>query len=250
MELYWTIFFFLIGMTFGSFFNVVGLRVPKSIPFTSDRSYCPHCKTKLKWFELIPVFSYIFLFGKCRTCKRRLSPLYPIVELMTGLLFAYSYVVFGFHVELFAAIVLISLLMIIFVTDFAYMVIPNKILLFFLPFVIVARIISPLTPWYDALIGGIVGFLLIAIIILVSNGGMGAGDMKLFGIIGMILGWQNTLLTFFLAALFGAVVGLVLIMFKIIKRKQPIPFGPYIVIGAIISYFYGKEIIMLYLTLL
>lgn len=249
MEIFWTIFLFVIGMTFGSFFNVVGLRVPKNIPFTTDRSYCPNCHTQLKWYELIPVFSYLLLFGKCRTCKNRISPLYPIIELITGLLFAYSYFVIGFEVELFAALIFMSLLMIIFVSDMRYMLIPNKILLFFLPFVILARIISPLTPWYDAIIGGVVGFGLIAIIILLSNGGMGAGDMKLFGIIGMILGWQNTLLTFFFAALFGAIIGGILLIFKMIKRKQPIPFGPYIVIGAIISYFYGKDIISLYLTL-
>src|SRR5690606_11082356 len=156
----------------------------------------------------------------------RISALYPIVEMMTGRLFAYRYVVYVFHDELVAAIVLISLLMICFVTDFTYMVVPNKIVLFFLEIVILTRFICLLIPWYDAVIGGIVGFLLIAIIILVSNGGMAAGDMNLFGIIGTILGWQNTLLTFFLAALFGAAVGLVLIMFKIITRKQPIPFGP------------------------
>lgn len=249
MELYWTIVLFMIGITLGSFFNVVGLRVPQNIPFTTDRSHCPNCDTQLKWFELIPVFSYIFLFGKCRTCKKKISSLYPIVELLTGILFSFSYVKLGFSTELLAAIIFISLLMIVVVTDISYMLIPNKILLFFLPLIIVARIISPLTPWYDAIIGGVVGFLLIAIIILVSNGGMGAGDMKLLGIIGIILGWQNTLLTFFFAALLGAIVGGMLLLFKIIKRKQPIPFGPYIVIGALISYFYGKDIISLYLSL-
>lgn len=250
MELFWAIVFFVFGITFGSFFNVVGLRVPKEIAFTTDRSYCPNCYHQLRWFELIPVLSYIIQIGKCRNCKQKISPIYPFVELLTGILYAYSYATFGFTVELFTAIVFISLLMIILVTDIAYMLIPNKILLFFLPLAIIARIISPLTPWYDAIIGAVVGFVLLAIIIIVSKGGMGAGDMKLFGVIGIILGWQNVLLTFFLASLFGAVIGIILIWAKVIKRRQPVPFGPYIVAGAIISYFYGNDIISAYLSLL
>ena len=144
----------------------------------------------------------------------------------------------------------ISLLIIIFVSDYNYMLIPNKILLFFLPIFIIARILIPLDPWYDAVVGAVVGYVLLAIIILVSNGGMGAGDMKLFGVMGFVLGWKNVLLTFFLAALFGAVIGGILMLAKKVKRGEPIPFGPFIVLGAIISYFYGDKLIDIYLSLL
>src|SRR5699024_3857592 len=126
---------------------------------------------------------------------------------------------------------------ILFVSDMTYMVIPNKILLFFLPFFILMRIISPITPWYDAIIGAIVGFLLIAFIILVSHGGMGAGDMKLFGVLGVVLGLKLTLLSFFMAAFLGALIGGIFMLVKKIKRKEPIPFGPYIVCGTLLSYF-------------
>lgn len=248
MELFYSIIFFLFGIVFGSFFNVVGIRVPKKIPFHNDRSYCPNCETQLRFYELIPVLSYVFQRGKCRTCQTKISFIYPFIELTTGLLFAFAFIYFGFQLELIVALLLISLLMIIFVSDIFYMLIPNKVLLFFLPLFIIARIFIPLDPWYDALIGAVVGYVLLAIIIIVSKGGMGAGDMKLFGVIGFALGWKNILLTFFLAALFGALIGGMLMLFKKVKKGEPIPFGPFIVLGALISYFYGDAMIEFYLS--
>ncbi|MEI3606049.1 prepilin peptidase [Pseudogracilibacillus sp. SE30717A] len=248
MVMYWIGMFFLFGIVLGSFFNVVGIRVPKRISFHQDRSFCPTCNNQLCWYELIPILSYLIQRGKCRNCKETISPIYPIIEIFTGLLFAFSYVQIGLKLELITALLLISMLMILFVSDLVYMVIPNKILVFFLPYFIIMRIISPLVPWYDAILGSVVGYLLIAIIILVSQGGMGAGDMKLFGVLGIILGWKQVLLTFFLAASLGAIIGGILLMLNKVKKKQPIPFGPYIVVGALISYFYGEEILIFYLS--
>lgn len=250
MEIYWACLFFLFGITFGSFFNVVGLRVPKKIPFSNDRSYCPTCNNQLKWYELIPIVSFFVQGGKCRNCSKRISFIYPTMEFSTGILFAYCYMKIGLQLELITALLFISMLIIIFVSDITYMLIPNKILLFFLPFFAVMRIISPLDPWYNTLIGAVVGFGLIAVIILASNGGMGAGDMKFFGVLGIVLGLGNVLLTFFIAALLGAVIGGILMALKKVNKKQPIPFGPYIVIGAIVSYFHGTQIIQLYLSFL
>lgn len=250
MDIFFIIILFLFGIVFGSFFNVVGIRVPKKVPFHNDRSYCPKCEQQLRFFELIPILSYIIQGGKCRKCQTKISFIYPFVEFMTGLLFAVSYYLIGFQLELIVALLFISLLMIIFVSDMYYMLIPDKILLFFLPIFIAARIFIPLTPWYDAIIGAVVGYVLLAVIIIVSKGGMGAGDMKLFGVIGFVLGWKNILLTFFLAALFGAVIGGAFMMAKKVNKGQPIPFGPFIVMGAIISYFYGQAIINFYLSFL
>src|SRR5690625_3649547 len=126
-DLYWIFIFFTVGIIFGSFFNVVGLRLPKQIPFHSGRSYCPSCKKQLYWYELIPVVSYMLQRGKCNGCKTTISPLYPIIEISTGILFAFSYTTFGFHVDFVIALLLISMLIIIFVTDIAYMLIPNKV---------------------------------------------------------------------------------------------------------------------------
>jgi len=140
--------------------------------------------------------------------------------------------------------------MILFVSDITYMIIPDKILLFFLPLFILMRIVSPLDPWYDAIIGALVGFFMIAIIIVLSRGGMGAGDMKLFGVLGIVLGWKNVFITFFIAAALGAVIGGLFMLFNKTSKKQPIPFGPYIGMGALISYFYGEQILTFYLSFL
>lgn len=250
MEIIYIIVFFLLGSIFGSFFNVVGLRVPKKISFATGRSACPTCEKTLSAHELIPIISFLIQRGKCRKCKTKISKIYPLTEFFTGILFALSYYKLGFSTELITALLLISMLMIIFVTDIKYMLIPNKVLLFFLPFLVVMRVITPLDPWHLSLSGAIVGYVLLAIIIIVSKGGMGAGDMKLFAVLGIVLGPYKVLLTFFLAALFGAIIGSILIWTKIIDKKQPIPFGPYIVLATIITYFYGDNIINVYLSLL
>lgn len=250
MELFYMITFFIFGTVFGSFFNVVGLRVPKKESFHRSRSYCPSCKKTLQFYELIPIISYVLQRGKCRNCQQSISPIYPVIELATGILFVLAYVQLGFTWELITALLLTSLLMIIFVSDIKYMLIPNKVLLFFLPFLIVMRIVVPLNPWYDAIVGAVIAFVLLAIIIIVSKGGMGAGDMKLFGILGIVLGLWKVLLTFFLAALFGAVIGGAFMLFNKVKRKQPIPFGPFIVLATFITYYWGDNIIDWYLKLL
>lgn len=250
MDITLMLFMFLLGLIFGSFFNVVGLRVPKGIPFSSDRSFCPSCKKQLVWYELIPVLSFIVQQRRCRKCKQTISFIYPMVELSTGLLFAFSYYKIGLTIELITVLLFVSMLMIILVSDINYMIIPNKVLLFFCPLFIGMRLIEPLDPWWSAFAGGLVAFLLVAIIILASRGGMGAGDMKLFGVLGLVLGIGKVLLTFFLACLLGAVIGMGLLSLKIIKRKQPIPFGPYIIVAAIISYFYGEGFMTWYMNLL
>lgn len=247
MDLAITLLIFIFGLIFGSFFNVVGLRVPKGIPFSNDRSFCPSCKKQLRWYELVPVLSFIWQQGKCKKCKQKISYIYPTIELLTGVLFAFSYYKIGFSIEWLTVLLFISMLMIVLVADINYMIIPNKVLLFFFPIFVGMRLIDPLEPWWSAYVGGLGAFLLIAIIIIASKGGMGAGDMKLFGVLGLVLGIGKVLLTFFIASLIGAIFGALLLSLKIIKRKQPIPFGPYIIIAALITYFYGDFFIDWYL---
>src|SRR5699024_6455906 len=214
LEIYVWFVFFLLGLVFGSFFNVVGLRVPIGISFVSGRSHCPTCYHRLHWLDLIPVLSFCWQKGTCRYCQAPVSVIYPAMELLTGVLFAYGYVKIGLTVELATALLLVSMLVIITVSDIAYMVIPNHILLFFLPLLFTFRLISPLDPWYDAFLGAVVGFVIIALIILISKGGMGAGDMKLFFVLGIVLGWKNILLTLFIAALLGSIFGVLLQFFR------------------------------------
>ena len=249
MTITYTVFFLILGLVLGSFYNVVGLRVPKKESIVFPGSHCTNCERQLSAVDLVPVLSYILLRGKCRTCKVHISPIYMIMELFTGFLFAFSYWQLGFSTELFVALLFVSLLIIITVSDMTYMLIPDKVLFFFLPFLLIGRFISPLEPWWDSLLGAVIGFGLLLLIAVVSKGGMGGGDIKLFLLIGLVLGTVNTFLTLFLAAVIGMVVGIVLLKMRNKGRKTPIPFGPSIALASIIIYFYGMQMMEWYMQL-
>ncbi|WP_431804701.1 prepilin peptidase [Halobacillus andaensis] len=245
------LFYFLItGLILGSFYTVVGMRVPKGELFKRNRSYCPECLVTLKWFELVPVFSYCIQKGRCRYCLQKISPIYPAMECFTGAGFSYSYYVYEFQPPLFLALLLVSMFHIIFVSDLRYMIIPDKILLIFTGLIVVYRFIFPAEPWWSSIAGAFVGLMGTAVIIFVSRGGMGGGDMKLFGVIGLALGPKLLLLTFFFASLIGTVLSVSMLQLKIISREDPIPFGPYIVAGGLITVFHGLFIIDWYLSVI
>jgi leader peptidase (prepilin peptidase) / N-methyltransferase len=244
------ILLFLYGVILGSFFNVVGLRIPLKKSIIKPRSSCPNCGHQLKALELIPVVSYMLQKGECRGCQSRISPIYPIFELLTGLLFMTAPLVIGWSGELVVALTLISMFMIIIVSDIHYMLIPDKILIWFAGVFLLERIIWPLNPWWDSILGAITGFILLLIIALVSKGGMGFGDVKLYALLGLVLGFKLVLLSFFLSTLFGAVIGGLALLFKVVKRRQPIPFGPFIAVGTLTAYYWGSELINLYIHFL
>ena len=250
MDITYTVVFFLFGLLLGSFYNVVGLRVPKKESIVTPPSHCTTCQKRLQPIDLIPVFSYIFLRGKCRQCGAKISSIYMLTEFVTGALFAFSYWRFGFTAELVVALLFISLLVIINVSDIAYMLIPNKILLFFLPLFIVGRVFSPLSPWWDSIVGALVGFGILYLIAVVSKGGMGGGDIKLFFLLGIVLGTWNSLLTLFLASFIGMFVGIIVLKKRGQGRKTPVPFGPSIAVAAVIVYFYGEALINWYWNIL
>jgi leader peptidase (prepilin peptidase) / N-methyltransferase len=247
LEILLYIIAFIYGIIVGSFLNVVGLRVPLGQSIVKPRSHCTSCKRTLSAFDLIPVLSYLFFKGKCRTCSEKVSAIYPTIELATGGLFAFALYKIGFTAEFLVAIMFICLGMVIIVTDLTYMLIPNKILLFFTFLIIPLRIFSPLTPWWDAIVGAGVGFLLLYIVAVVSKGGMGGGDVKLFGVLGLFVGLKGVLITFFLSTFLGAVVGILGLVTGKVKRKQAIPFGPFIIIAAFITYFFQGDIITWYM---
>ncbi|WP_404404125.1 prepilin peptidase [Jeotgalibacillus malaysiensis] len=246
MTILLTAYFVIAGMLLASFFNVVGLRSPAGQSIVYPGSACPQCKKSLTWKELIPVFSFLIQRGKCRNCGKVISPVYPMIEALGGLFFGLAYIYFGFTMELIVALILISLLLIISVSDIAYMLIPDKILLFFLFLLIPLRVIEPLTPWWDAPLGAASGFILLLLIAIMSRGGMGGGDIKLYAVIGLVLGFKLTLLSFFIATFIGTAAGLYAIYVKKKSRKDPVPFGPSIAAGTMIAYFWGAEIISTY----
>ncbi|MGD6895118.1 prepilin peptidase [Bacillus infantis] len=238
---------FLYGLLLGSFYNVVGLRVPLKQSIVKPRSHCPYCQHTLRPYELIPVVSYLLQGGKCRRCKAPVSFLYPAVELATGLLFVLAPLLMGWTMELIIAWTLISLMIIVFVSDIKYMIIPDKVLLVFAVIFLLERIFFPLSPWWDSLLGAAAGFFLLLFIAVISKGGMGGGDIKLFAVIGLALGTKLVLLTFFFATLFGAVFGIVGMLIGKVEKGKPIPFGPYIALGSLTAYFFGQRILDWYL---
>ncbi|MCE7793496.1 A24 family peptidase [Salipaludibacillus sp. CUR1] len=248
MEVLLHVYLFVTGAVLGSFYNVAGLRVPKNLSVIKPPSFCPACQHRLTWIELIPVFSYLFQKGRCRNCSSRISSKYPLFELSTAILFTSAPLIVGWTVELIVALVFISLVVIISVSDLETMLIPDKFLIFFLCLIVPLRIIEPLTPWWDSVAGAAFGFLLFLLLAVLSKGGMGGGDIKLIGVAGVVLGFQGVLLTVFLSSFIGAMFGLGAIALKKAKRKTAVPFGPFIAAGALLSYFFHDTLFQWYIN--
>lgn len=260
---YFILFSFLVGLCFGSFLNVLIYRLPamKSVVFPS--SSCPSCETKLGLVELIPVFGYLILRGRCRHCKNEISLRYPLVELAVGVLFAFSFYYFGYTVNAFFYLVLLYLLLAIALIDLKHRIVPNKLvfagliagLIFYLP--ALGNLLIDLPSWLiverdllDAAGGFLVGGAIMLVIILVSRGGMGAGDMKLMAMIGLFVGLRGTAVVMLLGFFLGAVVGVSLMVLGILTRKDAIPFAPYLSLAAIIQVLWGESIWNWYINLL
>lgn len=250
MELVIGVFVCMYGMFLGSFYNVVALRVPIGESIVKPRSHCVACNRSLRVRELVPIFSYLFQRGKCRGCGTRISPLYCVFEGITTLGFLVSYGLYGITPMFFLSITLVSLLVIISLADLTYMIIPNSILLvFFLIIFLEQLLFSPYISIISAIIGSIEGFLLLWMIAILSKGGMGGGDIKLYAVIGLALGWKLTFLSLFFAAFIGLIYGLYERIRGELRKGQEIPFGPFIAIGTILAFWFGEYLIQWYMYL-
>ncbi|KDE47437.1 A24 family peptidase [Geobacillus sp. CAMR5420] len=243
------IFVFIIALLLASFFNVVGLRVPVGESIIRPRSHCPACGRTLSAGELIPVVSYVAQKGRCKGCGGRISPLYPLMELTTAALLTAAPMWIGWGGRLIVAWTLISLLAIIVVSDLRYMLIPDRVLLVFAGLFLMERLVIPFLPWVDMLLGAAVGFSLLWLIAVLSNGGMGGGDVKLFAVLGMVLGWKMVLLAFFLATLYGTIIGLIGMALGRVRRGKPMPFAPAIALGSLTALFFGDQLVDAYMDL-
>ncbi|MEW4368944.1 prepilin peptidase [Paenibacillus kandeliae] len=243
------IYMLILGMVLGSFYNVVALRVPAGESVIHPPSRCPHCGTRLTAADMVPVFSYIWSRGRCRHCEAPVSMLYPAGEAITGLLFLWMYLEYGWSMDTLTGLVLISLSVIITIADIHVMKIPNWILLFFLPILVVLVLLFPFTSLWSHLAGGIGGGLILLIAALASRGGMGMGDIKLFALYGWVLGLSSMLVALFTGCLLGLIAGLILRSIGKNGKQQPIPFGPFLAAGTLIAYVYGPSIISGYLSL-
>ena len=244
-SIYFTIVFFVIGLVFGSFYNVVGLRLCNNENLLFPGSHCPKCNHKLKPYELIPVLSYIFLKGRCKKCKEKISIMYPFIELCTGILFAVSFYRYGFNIELVLALLLSSLFMIIVVTDLNYYIIPDSIIVVFGILIFIYNIVSKgIIDACTYAVYGLMMFLLIYLLMKLGNAlfkkeSLGGGDIKLMGILGMI----NKPLVSVTALTIAAFVALPCSVYFLKKNKDKvIPFGPFIVVGFLLIMFFGIDV--------
>ncbi|PFJ17540.1 prepilin peptidase [Bacillus cereus] len=223
----------LAGMVFGSFFMLIATRVPLGESIITPRSYCHYCKYTLKPKELIPIISFCIQKGRCTNCKSKIPSMYIIFECITGSIFLLTVYMIGMERELVIILSLFSLLLIISVTDYIYMLIPNRILISFTILLILECIFVPLVTWIDSIVGSGVIFILLYCMQKVYPEGLGGGDIKLLSLLGFIVGVKGIFMILFLASccslcFFG--IGIVL---KRIEARKPIPFGPFISLGAI-----------------
>jgi len=252
------IFVALIGLCIGSFANVCIYRLPKKMSIVRPRSSCPACHTAIKPWHNIPLFSFVFLRGRCAYCGARISWRYPAIESITAILFILAYADLianrGSLVQFIAALYLSTVFLIIFFIDLDFKIIPDSLSV---PGIIIGLGISflpgyPLR-WLDSLIGLLVGGVLFLAVAelgerIFKKESMGGGDIKLAAMIGAFVGWKGILLVLGIASFLGAVIGgTALALAKDKASARMIPFGPFLVIAALIVYYRGPEIIDAYL---
>jgi len=252
---------FLLGLIVGSFLNVCILRIPQKQSIVLPSAHCPKCGHPLKAWENIPLFSYMFLRGKCAYCEQTISFQYPLVELAGGLLFLAVFLKFKWSFETPVAFFFVSILTVLAVIDLEHKLIPNKIILpglgagfFFLILELILRVdFIPLTGVSSSvaypLIGLVLGGGLLLIPAMIKTDWMGGGDIKLAAFMGLFLGGY-ILLALLLGSLLSAVVGIILILFKKMGRKDTIAFGPFLALGSLITLFFGPQIFNFYRLLI
>lgn len=241
----WIVFSFILifGMLVGSFLNVVIYRMPLNQSVVFPRSSCPKCKSLIKWYQNIPVISYLFLKGKCANCKTKISIRYPLVEILCGL---FAYLLFPSHVTQISLIYWFVKFSIActfvahFLIDIEHQILPDKLNLYLLFVVLNYSVFN--FHWKFWLTGGLIGFLgpfLITWVFYKLKGqiGLGGGDIKLYGILGILFGPIGILSTIFFSSLLGSVVGVILIYLKKMDRSTAMPFGPFIILVAAVQFF-------------
>ncbi|HZE86743.1 MAG TPA: prepilin peptidase [Methylomirabilota bacterium] len=246
MDVFYLVFLFLFGICVGSFLNVVTDRLPNGESIIKGRSHCDFCKKKLGFFDLIPLFSYVFLAGRCRYCQKKLSFYYPLVELLTGLLFIFIALHTGMLSETFYYLFIVSTLIILFFTDLKYGILPFVVIF---PTIIISLgyiLLTTQSLLLNDLLSAFGAFLFFLLLFFITKGrGMGFGDVVYVFLMGLLLGFPNIVLGLYIAFLSGAIISLILVL---IKRKKlqggTVPFGPFLVAGTFISLFWGQQILL------
>ncbi len=254
IDIIFRVLFFVFGAIIGSFLNVCIIRMPKEQSIITPGSHCFKCNKPVQWFDNIPLISYFILRGECRSCGASFSMRYVFIELLTAGVFLGFYMYFGFSWLLLPYLAMVSGFIVATFTDFDERIIPDEISL---GGMVLGLILSPLIPqlhgtsvWWQGLLASVLGVLIGGGSIylmglfgewIFKKEAMGGGDVKLLAMIGAFMGWKLALLTFFIAPFFGAIVG---IIEKIRTKDSAIAYGPYLVIGALVSLFWGERILL------
>jgi leader peptidase (prepilin peptidase)/N-methyltransferase len=240
---------FLIGLPLGSFFNVVAYRLPRGqTPWSPSRSHCPHCDAQISARDNLPVIGWLMLRGKCRNCGAPISARYPIFEFLTAALFAACGAKFGWDVTLIPALLLVSTLVIVANSDLDKRIVPNKVLFVSLLAGVVAQALAYPDEWLTWTLSAIIAFTVMLLVALAYPRGMGMGDVKLAGVMGLYLGRAvapSMLVAFFL----GTVVGLGVMATRGVAagRKTALPFAPFMAAGGVFGLFWGEDVVQWYL---
>lgn len=256
MEIFFIAFFiFLFGLCIGSFINVCIFRLPVSKSITKPaRSVCPKCGSIIKFYDNIPVLSYIILKRRCRTCSAIIPFRYPMVEILSGFCALAVFCKFGFSLQWFIYYTFIASLIVITFIDLDHQIIPDVITLPGIPIFFVAALAIPAMGWLNSIIGILAGggsLFAVAFIynLLTRKDGMGGGDIKLLAMIGALIGLKGVLFTIFVSSAIGTLVGVLLMLRTKQGLKLAVPFGPFLAIGAVSYIFFGERLIFWYLGL-
>jgi len=238
-------FFFIIGAVFGSFFNLCIYRLPRDLSIVSPGSFCPKCSKPIKWYDNIPIVSFLLLKGRCRNCKEKIPPRYILVELLTGGIYLYLGNLYGLTYELFIWLFFFSLLILIAFIDLETFVVLDKVVY---PGIAVGICLS-IFLWrsYEHILGFIIGAGLIFLVaklsfFILKMEGMGEGDIWIAGLIGLFLGFKLIISSLLISSIFGLLIGGSLILLGKKKRRDYIPYGTYLAFGALISFIFKAKI--------
>lgn len=242
---------FLFGLVIGSFLNVVIDRLPRSENIVWKPSHCDYCQKPLRWYELIPVISFLFLVGRCARCKKQLSIQYPIIELVSGISFVFIYSQAADVAGMVSLIFLFCLFLVLFIIDCKEQILPDELLIILLLFCILYVFRMPQEARILHLLSGLgagSGFLFLWLI--TRGRGLGFGDVKMSLLLGVLLGYPQIVIALYTAFLTGALVGAILIISKKAKMGSRIAFGPFLIVGTLVAYFCGGLLWEMWLTLL
>jgi leader peptidase (prepilin peptidase)/N-methyltransferase len=243
---------FIFGLLIGSFLNVCIYRIPLEKTVVKGRSYCTACNALIPWYCNIPLFSYLFLKGRCKDCGEKISPVYPIVELLNALLYLAVWFLLGPTLQALFVAILFSILIIIAFIDLKHQIIPDGLVLIILILGIVHglyMVFAQGIPWYSYVIGFFAASLPLFILALIYPDGMGGGDIKLMAAAGLFTGWKLILLSLFIGAIYGGIVSIFILAGKKGSMKTAIPFGPMLSLGIVTCILIGEKILFWYLNL-